>query len=449
MWPYREVGPHSCWATYYWSCSFAANCLVLAPLLLTTFGSHHMNHLKRLLLVLLLAVLLSACRVETTVSIKVEESGGGTVQVVANFDAEAWEALEAEQDLRLDDLSDAGWQVSGPNVDESSSVTLDASKEFASAKELGDVLAEVSGPDGPYARLGLSQHESFARSRYRLEGVLDGSMGVLGLAESDVTEALGGLPYGTDLEALEASLGAPVGSFVTLNLHVDLPGARATDAPGWSTNLAAETPLGVLTTAQVWHAKPLLLAAAAVVFALLFVVLVVAKVVLTLRARRTDKTSVSDGAAGVSLSERPVRKSGLQVVILGGEALIFDSELLAETTEFIERVQHAGFRVAYVGEALSGPAAGLLASSAYGVGVDVWIPTEDTALGTYSDITWQQLAEEIRVAPTDCLFISAHEGLLDLALGQGYPTVLFDPAGAAPSSPRHSMISGFGGLLAG
>ena len=63
-----------------------------------------------------LVVLLSACRATSTVSIHVAEDGSGLVEVAVVLDDEAVEAVGGvDHQIRLDDLSDAGWEVDGPS----------------------------------------------------------------------------------------------------------------------------------------------------------------------------------------------------------------------------------------------------------------------------------------------------------------------------------------------
>ncbi|MCH1434764.1 MAG: hypothetical protein L7U56_03755, partial [Acidimicrobiales bacterium] len=68
------------------------------------------------LLVLLVA---SACRVDTTVDIKVEDDGSGLVTIAIDADLEAVNLLvEDPADLRFSDLEAAGWDLDGPEVDD-------------------------------------------------------------------------------------------------------------------------------------------------------------------------------------------------------------------------------------------------------------------------------------------------------------------------------------------
>src|SRR5690606_24186101 len=124
------------------------------------------------------------------------------------LDADAVSRIEGLDELRTADLVAAGWTVVDP-VERDDGRVFVASKPFADPTELATVLEEVSGPGGPYAQLGLVADRSFARSTFRLEGVLDGSVGVDGFVDPAVASALDGLPFGVDLAALEAELGAP------------------------------------------------------------------------------------------------------------------------------------------------------------------------------------------------------------------------------------------------
>ena len=77
-----------------------------------------------------------------------------------------------------------------PVVADDGSVTLSATKGFANPAEMSQVLAEIGGPEGPFSRFALRTDRAFARTSYRLEGVLDGTMGVEGFADAGLAEAL-------------------------------------------------------------------------------------------------------------------------------------------------------------------------------------------------------------------------------------------------------------------
>ena len=258
-----------------------------------------MTRSRRRVVALVAAALLvlTGCRADVTVAVDVGEDGAGEVEVTVALDAEAVARTEGLDELRTDDLLDAGWTVAEPVSTDDGGLVLSASKPFVDPADLTAVLREVSGPAGPYAQLGLAVDRPFARTDLRFEGVLDGTVGVEAFADPAVAAALDGLPFGTDLAALEAELGAPAGSFVGLELVVSMPGDPVDDAEAtgaladdgtlrWSTDLAADAPVPVLAVAEVERTQPLVLLAVAALLVGLLVLLLVARLVVGLRRRR-------------------------------------------------------------------------------------------------------------------------------------------------------------------
>lgn len=266
-------------------------------------------------LLVAVVVVLSACRVQAEVQVYVDDDQSGTVVVTVELDGEAVDRLEGVDALRTDDLVDAGWEVDEPRELDDGSVLLRAEKAFADPGELQAVLGEVSGPDGPYGRLGLRIDRPFARTQYRLEGVLDGSGGVDGFADPGLAAALDGLPFGTDLSELEAELGAPLGSLVQLRLAVALPGDQQGNLPPngsvtytqaggqsrsllvWETDLEATGPVPVLATSETMRTQTVVLAGASALLVVVFLLLIVARVVVGLRRRRRRRRADREAAA--------------------------------------------------------------------------------------------------------------------------------------------------------
>lgn len=134
----------------------------------------------RLLLLGILVLLASACRVDTTVEIAVDDDGSGVVTLTVVADAAAVDAIpDAPDGLRFDDVEAAGWTVDGPDIDASGAMTVSLTKPFVNADDLPAVLAEIDGGgvfDGvvlekthTFDRIGLSP----ARTEYRITGVID------------------------------------------------------------------------------------------------------------------------------------------------------------------------------------------------------------------------------------------------------------------------------------
>ncbi|MGY6502526.1 MAG: HAD family hydrolase [Acidimicrobiales bacterium] len=262
-----------------------------------------LRSLVSLLFVALVA--LSACQARVDVAVDVEDDASGEVTVTVELDREAVDRLEGVGSLRTEDLTDAGWVVADTIERDDGAVVLSAAKSFADPAELGRVLEEISGPGGPYGRLGLRVERPFARAEYQFEGVLDGTVGVDAFADPGLAAALDGLPFGTDLAELEAELGAPIGSLVALGLNVDLPGDQVGDAGAavengslrWTTTLDALDPVPVLANSETLRVQTLALAGAAALLALLFVILVIVRVLVGIRRRRRRRRAERSAAA--------------------------------------------------------------------------------------------------------------------------------------------------------
>ena len=196
-----------------------------------------MTRFRALLLGVLLVLVASACRVETTVDIAVDEDGSGTVTVTVVADAAAVELVPDFPDaIRFDGLSDAGWSIDEPVTDASGAMTVVGSKPFADADDLPDVLAELAGEtvvfddvqlvrDDDFPMLGLSP----ASTEYRLTGTVDPAPDLQLLGSTVLSP-----PLGRSVDEIVAASGTPLEESLGLLVAVSMPGDVAVpdDAAG-------------------------------------------------------------------------------------------------------------------------------------------------------------------------------------------------------------------------
>ncbi len=157
-----------------------------------------------------LAVLMSACRVETAVHVEVEEAGSGTVTVVVNADAAAVARVpELASGLRLDDARAVGWAVEGPLSRADGGVQIRAVKRFASAGQLPQVLEELAGKDVIFSDVVLEQTRSFAETSYRFQIGIDPSPPLEDFSDQALAQIFEGRPFGRPLRDLIAEAGTP------------------------------------------------------------------------------------------------------------------------------------------------------------------------------------------------------------------------------------------------
>ena len=179
--------------------------------------------LRTVLLALGLAVLVSACRVDTAVHVDVEDDGAGTVTVVFNADAVAVASVpELAAGLRLDDARAAGWAVEGPLSRADGGVQVRAAKRFASSMQLPQILEELAGKDVIFTDLVLEQTRSFAETSYRFRTDINPTPPLEAFSDGALAGIFEGQPFGRPLEDLIAEAGTPEDS-LGLEFSLTLP----------------------------------------------------------------------------------------------------------------------------------------------------------------------------------------------------------------------------------
>jgi hypothetical protein len=176
-----------------------------------------------------LALLLSACSVDATVTVKVRDDGSGFVQADVTADAEAVQLAEVgggklEDRVRLTDLPAAGWEVQPwvRNADGSASLTL--RKPFASVDEIPGILRELNGDQGPLQSADFTRTRSFFSTQYTATGEID--MAAIGTGIADDPELVQQLQaQGVDVAGIDAQLLDQLQRAFTTRLVVELPGA--------------------------------------------------------------------------------------------------------------------------------------------------------------------------------------------------------------------------------
>lgn len=241
-------------------------------------------------MLILVAVLstsvVAGCRVDTIVDLDVEQGGSGQVQVTAALDAEAAELITDLADaLRVDDLREAGWAVEGSQAAADGSTTITASKAFATPEGAGEVLAEVSGRQGPFQDLQVTRRSSFLTTAYGFSGQVDLSDGVEGFSDAELRRVLEGSGFGLETAELEKATGAPVSETFRFEVRANLPGSvsapeAADDGGGvavWRPAVGEQTSL--VATSRAFNLQRLAWLIAAALAALALVAVVVGNAV--------------------------------------------------------------------------------------------------------------------------------------------------------------------------
>ncbi len=183
----------------------------------------------RPLAALVAVVLLAAgCRVRVATTVKVDGDGKGTITLAVGFDDAALARVgDLSQQLAVDDLRAAGWTIDDP-VKEEGTTWVRAHHGFAGADEANALLAQVSGPDGPYRDLVVTRTAGLLSTTTRFQGTLDPSAGVAMFGDQQLAQTLGGDGSGGLVARIESEEGRKVEEMVDVSLTGDLPHADET-----------------------------------------------------------------------------------------------------------------------------------------------------------------------------------------------------------------------------
>lgn len=196
-----------------------------------------MNAVRRVLLVIVAALALAACKVDTTVDVVVQPDGSGTITLTAVADADlVAKAPGLAEDLRFDDVEAAGWTVDGPTPTEAGGLQVVVSHPFATVQEATALLQSLNGPDGPLHDVVIGRTVTDDDITTTLTGSIRVSNGLDAFADPDVLAAIGGSPYADDLAAANLR----PADVLTFTFTADLPGEAVVDPSSTVANTAAE-----------------------------------------------------------------------------------------------------------------------------------------------------------------------------------------------------------------
>jgi hypothetical protein len=221
---------------------------------------------------LAIALVAAACKVDTTVSIKVHDDGSGMVTVTAVLDPDAVKAAEAgggklEDRVRLADLTKAGWTVQPWTRAADGSAQIVLAKPFTSPEQVAGIMQEVSGKVGPLRDVSVTRDHGLLSTKYEAQGTVDLAQLQTGLTtDADVVAAL--TNQQVDVNAIDQSLLSAVRDSFGLKVEVELPGATKTITGVAGKTASIDTSSSVLDTSRV-----VLIVAAVVLVALAVLVL--------------------------------------------------------------------------------------------------------------------------------------------------------------------------------
>jgi hypothetical protein len=183
--------------------------------------------MRRAFALLLVALALTACKVDTTVHVQVNADGTGSITLTAVADAEWWRKPRG-RDLRFDDAIAAGWALTAPAATDTGGLQVVLTHEFATVEEATALLQSINGPGGPLHDIALTRAVTDDDITTGLAGTLRVDGGIDAFADPDVLAAIGGSPYADDIAATNLR---PT-DVVTFTFSLELPGEAMTPAGG-------------------------------------------------------------------------------------------------------------------------------------------------------------------------------------------------------------------------
>lgn len=175
----------------------------------------------RICAVLGLVLALAGCRMDVNVGIDVNEDGSGTVTIAVGVDDELLaKAPGAADRVKLEDLSAAGWKVTGPAKESDGNTWVHLSRPFANPAEMKQILGEINGPGGPLGAFELTIRKEWDQTTWTLDGTAGLTGGVSGFVDPELAAAFG---TSKPLEQLVAESGVPIEQGLNLTVTVTLP----------------------------------------------------------------------------------------------------------------------------------------------------------------------------------------------------------------------------------
>jgi hypothetical protein len=219
---------------------------------------------SRALLGALALLLLTACHVDIGVGVDVHDDGTGTVRATVTLDGDAAQRVpDLANQLRVDDLRNAGWRVDTPKSLKDGSMVVQAARGFRTPAEASRIVAQLNEPNGPFRRFRLERTRSFLKTTTRFTGTVDLSRGLASFSDPQLDRQLGGGTFGVDQAQLERQAKAALDRVFTVTVAVRLPGPTTSNSARAASNGAVWRPrLGekaeLVASASQWNVQRIL-----------------------------------------------------------------------------------------------------------------------------------------------------------------------------------------------
>jgi hypothetical protein len=176
------------------------------------------------------ALVLGACKVDAQVDVTLREDGTGIVRATITLDKDAVTRVTGRgrtlaQAVRLDDLRQSGWDVSGWRDAGNGGSLVTFAHGYTGERELAQRLRDLSGRAGPLKGVHMTRTRTFLRSQDSVSLVADLRDVTSGIRED--AELVASLKAaGLDVDALDAQLQSELRDALRLRVVLHAPGGR-------------------------------------------------------------------------------------------------------------------------------------------------------------------------------------------------------------------------------
>lgn len=214
---------------------------------------------------------LSGCEAAIRIGVDANANGGGRVLAVVTLDKDAQSLVgDLKEQLRTDDLKQAGWTIVGPEK-VGTDLRVTASKPFKTAAGATKAVQELDGAKGLFKDFTLSQERGLFRTTTKFAGTVNLRDGIESFSDAELERVLGS-PLGATPAEFEKRIGRAVSEALPITVGVLLPGKVSSNATTESDGSAAWHPklgdqIQLAATARKWNTLPIALIAVAVLAA--------------------------------------------------------------------------------------------------------------------------------------------------------------------------------------
>ena len=178
--------------------------------------------LRAIVCLLFFVIVLSACRVDTVVTLDVNENGSGTLSIVTTADADVVaQTPDLVGDLNFDDVKAAGWIVAEPTTTSEGGLQLSMTHNFSNPADATLLMSQISGEFGPFKEMHLLRTGKDTDSTWTLTGTLEVNGGLDAFADPALLKTIGASPYSATLANSDLDIGEAVG----IEFRALLPGS--------------------------------------------------------------------------------------------------------------------------------------------------------------------------------------------------------------------------------